>query len=67
MKKDVALFIDYLAPSFANEEHLIKMVDNIAESIYKDNHIYPKFRWVVEYMMSWCMPKMEFTERLRTI
>jgi len=57
MKKDVALFVDYLAPSFTEKERLIKVVDNIADNLYQDNHVYSKFRWVVEYMMSWCMPK----------
>lgn len=57
MKKDVALFVDYLALSFTDTKHLKIIVKNISKSMYEDNRVYPKFRWVVEYIMSWCMPK----------
>ncbi|WP_275099906.1 hypothetical protein [Sedimenticola hydrogenitrophicus] len=56
MKKDVALFVDYLAPSFAERNKLKRVVNNVVKSMYQDNQVYSKYRWVVEYLMARCIP-----------
>lgn len=60
MKKDVALFIDYLAPSFAQCSNLKLIIDNLVESMYQDNQVYPKYRWIVDYLMARCIPLNQF-------
>ncbi len=55
LKKDVALFIDYLVYAFDEESRLITIVKNIENSIYSyDNGIYSKFRWVTDYLIASC-------------
>lgn len=51
---DIPLFIDYLVYAFESEESLTKTVSNIGESIYLDNGIYSKFRWVADYLLMLC-------------
>jgi len=59
MQKDVALFVDYLATSFAKIDDLTKVIDNIEEAIYEDNQVYSKYRWVTEYLLSKCLQVQE--------
>jgi hypothetical protein len=54
LKKDVALFIDYLVYAFDEESRLMTIVENIEYRIYSDNSIYPKFRWVTDYLIASC-------------
>lgn len=52
LEKDVALFIDYLNPLFHGENIFPKIISNIEKTMYAGNEIYPKFRWVVDYLLS---------------
>jgi len=54
LEKDVALFIDYLVYGFKEESKLEKIITNLEESMYLNNLIYPKFRWVADYLLSSC-------------
>ncbi len=52
--QDVAMFVDYLAPAFQDCSTLAMIIENIEECIYSDNGIYPKYRWVVDYLRASC-------------
>lgn len=54
LKKDVALFIDYLVYAFEEESKLKIIIKNLEKSMYLDNAVYPKFRWVTDYLLSSC-------------
>ena len=43
LKKDVALFIDYLVYSFQDESKLNTIIKNLEKSMYLDNAVYSKF------------------------
>ncbi len=60
-KKDVALFIDYLAPSFKKPSYLQKVVKNIQNNIYSNAEHYPKYRWVADYLIASCIPLNKFS------
>lgn len=53
--QDVALFVDYLAPAFQDCRALVKIIKNIEMRMYSDNGIYPKYRWVVDYLRASCL------------
>lgn len=54
LTQDVALFVDYLVYAFENKSKLERIVKNIKKSIYLDNGIYSKFRWVTDYLLASC-------------
>lgn len=54
LKKDVALFVDYLAYAFEDESKLESIVKNLEKCIYMDNGVYSKFRWVTDYLLANC-------------
>ncbi|MDD2462509.1 MAG: hypothetical protein PHI97_00770 [Desulfobulbus sp.] len=54
LTQDVALFVDYLIYAFENKSKLERIVNNIKKSIYLDNGIYSKFRWVTDYLLASC-------------
>ncbi|POZ54017.1 hypothetical protein [Methylovulum psychrotolerans] len=54
LNKDVALFINYLSYAFQDENKLGAIVENIEKSIYTDTQIYPKYKWVVDYLIMLC-------------
>lgn len=60
-KKDVALFIDYLAPSFMNPRDLETIVKNIQKNIYSNAEHYPKYRWVADYLIASYIPTNKFS------
>lgn len=71
LSQDVALFIDYLSPLFNDFQEARIILNNISNKIYSDTKIYPKFRWVVDYLVSHAedlygkervMEKQEFRE-----
>lgn len=59
-KKDVALFIDYLAPSFKKPRDLETVVKNIQNNIYSNAEHYSKYRWVADYLIASCIPANKF-------
>ena len=59
LKQDVPLFIDYFSPLFRDIRESHTIIKNIGKNIYSDNAIYPKFRWVVDYLISHCNDLME--------
>ena len=65
LKQDVPLFIDYFSPVFKNLREAYTVINNIGKNIYSDNIAYPKYRWVVDYLISLCKDQMqrESTER----
>ncbi|MBT9098312.1 hypothetical protein KFZ76_11410 [Methylovulum psychrotolerans] len=54
LNKDVALFINYLSYAFLDEDKLRTIIENIEKSIYADTQIYPKYKWVVDYLIMLC-------------
>jgi hypothetical protein len=60
-KKDVALFIDYLAPSFERPSDLETVVKNIQNNIYSNAEHYSKYRWVADYLIASCIPTSKFS------
>lgn len=54
LDKDIALFVDYLSYAFTQKKDLEIIVSNIENNIYKINHIYTKFKWVTDYLISSC-------------
>lgn len=54
LNKDVALFVDYLVYAFENESKLKLIIKNIKNTIYLENGIYSKFRWVTDYLLASC-------------
>lgn len=52
LNKDVPLFIDYLHPVFDNQTDFGRIISNLEKSMYSGNDIYPKFRWIVDYLLS---------------
>lgn len=52
MKRDVALFVDYLALAVENLDSLKTIVDILEKEIYQQNLLYPKFRWMVDYLLA---------------
>lgn len=54
LDKDVALFVDYLVYAFEEESKLKGIIANLEKSAYLNNSIYPKFKWVIDYLLSSC-------------
>lgn len=54
LTNDTPLFIDYLVYALQKEEYLDTIIKNIRKNMYSDNNIYPKFRWVVDYLIQCC-------------
>ncbi len=65
--KDVSLFIDYLAPAFKSMDSFRFIVQNIKENIYKDNVVYLKFKWVLDYLVDSCNYHLQHGLDLDTI
>ncbi len=59
LKQDVPLFIDYFSPLLKNLRESNTVINNIGKKIYSDNSIYPKYRWVVDYLISHCNDLMQ--------
>jgi hypothetical protein len=57
--QDVALFIDYLPQSILKPKDFDNIIESIRENIYKDEKIYLKYRWVVEYLKICCEDYIE--------
>lgn len=54
LNQDVSLFIDYLSPLFCDFREAKSVINNIGKNLYSNNSIYPKYRWVVDYLISHC-------------
>ena len=54
LKQDLALFVDYLSPVIFDTKMFEKVAKNIQQNIYSGNNIYPKFRWVLNYLIACC-------------
>jgi hypothetical protein len=54
---DVALFIDYLSSIPEDKILLRKVEDNIKKNIYSHMEVYPKYRWVLDYLKICCSRK----------
>lgn len=54
LTQDVALFVDYLVYAFEEESKLNVIMGNIRNSIYLNNGVYSKFRWVTDYLLASC-------------
>ena len=59
LAQDVAFFVDYLVYAFEKESNLDLVINNIRNSIYLNNGVYSKFRWVTDYLLASCEYHME--------
>lgn len=57
--KDAPLFVNYMTYFLNSEDNLKLITGYIVDSMYRDNSIYPKFRWVADYLLSYdnCLRK----------
>lgn len=60
IEREIPLFIDYLSPYAENNNtDLLEIISNIEKSIYSSTSIYPKYRWIADYLKA-----LENRERL---
>lgn len=51
IEKDVPLFIDYLLPFVLYSKRQVeKIIENLEKSIYGKTDVYPKYKWVANYL-----------------
>jgi hypothetical protein len=64
---DIALFVDYLSPNPYRKFLLRKIKDNISKNIYLNMDVYPKYRWVLEYLRICCAQRSVKIEGLSSL
>lgn len=60
LERDVAFFIDFMIFCFTKEDALPKVIVNLEQSMYKNGTAYPKYRWLVDYLISSCIHHNNF-------
>jgi hypothetical protein len=56
--QDAALFIDFFSPTLLDNKKLRLIINNLEKSMYSENNVYPKFRWLVDYLLVCCKFKL---------